>query len=316
LQETNRWELTTPVVLIVFNRPQLTQRLFEVLTQVRPPKLLIIADGPRADRPGEAERCRAVRDLVAEVSWPCEVLTNFAESNMGCRARIVSGLNWAFTLVEEAIILEDDILPALSFFRFCEEMLCRYRGDARVAMITGFNNSAHRARASHSYFFSELTHIWGWATWREAWQHYDEHMNSWPAVRDSGLLEEFFQKRSALRYWTAIFNSMYEGTGPNTWDYQWMFTNLCRRALSITPQVNLVRNTGFGEDGTHVTNANDAPVVPVEPLAFPLRHPPAMIASRSLDLLDQEVSGWHVPALPKRAWRKLRRLHRQRAVRA
>jgi hypothetical protein len=314
LDGNNAWRLTTPVVLIVFNRPELTRKLFDLLAGVQPQKLLIIADGPRAAREGEADRCRAVREIVTGASWPCEIITNFASENMGCRARIVSGLDWAFTLVDEAIILEDDILPDLSFFRFCEEMLLRYRGDPRVAMITGFNNSAHRGRTPYSYFFSELTHIWGWATWRESWAQYDEHIRSWPEIRDSGLLKEFFPERSAWRYWTSIFDSMHSGTGPNTWDYQWMYTNLCRRALSITPQVNLVRNTGFGEGGTHVTNPDDAPDVPVEALQFPLRHPPAMIASRSLDLLDQEISGWHVPGVPKRAWRRLRRMRRSMAV--
>ncbi len=252
--------------------------------------------------------------MATEIGWPCEVQTNFAGENMGCRARIVTGLNWAFSQVEEAIILEDDILPDLSFFRFCEEMLERFRDDPRVSMVTGFNISADRAATPYSYFFSELTHIWGWATWKRAWKHYDEHLTSWPEVKASGLLGEFFPKKSALRYWNAVFDSMHQGTGPNTWDYQWMYTNLCQRALSITPHTNLVANVGFGADGTHVTNPDDAPRVGIRELEFPLRHPPAMIASRSLDALDQQISSWHVPALPQRAWRKLGRM--QRRVRA
>lgn len=310
------WKLTTPVILLVFNRPALTRKLLERVALARPGRLLIVADGPRPDRVGEASRCEEVRRIASEVSWPCEVMTNFAPENLGCRARIVSGLNWAFSHVEEAIVLEDDILPDLSFFRFCQEMLERYRDDPRVNMITGFNHGADRAATPYSYFFSELTHIWGWATWKRAWQHYDEQLSTWPEVRASGLLGEIFPKKSALRYWTTIFDSMHEGTGPNTWDYQWMYTNLCRRALAITPGVNLVENGGFGEDGTHVTNPKDAPRVQVASLEFPLRHPPAMIASRSMDELDQQISGWHVPALPKRAWRKLGRIRRRLKVRA
>lgn len=308
------WPLRTPVVFLVFNRPALTREVFARIAAARPPKLLVVADGPRAGRAGEAALCEEVRQIATAVTWPCELLTEIAPENLGCRRRVVSGLDWAFAQVEEAIILEDDIVPDLSFFRFCEEMLERYRGDRRVSMITGFNHSADRARSPYSYFFSEMTHIWGWATWREAWAHYDEHLATWPAVRDSGLLHEFFPERSAQRYWHSIFDSMHRGDGPNTWDYQWMYANFCRRALTITPQVNLVRNTGFGAGATHSINPNGAPRVQTGELAFPLRHPPVMIASRSLDAIDQQLSGWHTPALPKRAVRKVGRMLAPRRV--
>ncbi len=311
---TEEQSFNTPVVFLVFNRPELTRAVFARIAQARPPRLLVVADGPRAERAGEAERCAEVRRIASAVDWPCEVQTNFAAENLGCRARIVSGLHWAFEQVEEAIVLEDDILPDPSFFRFCEEMLARFRDDERVSMITGFNLCADRRQPPYSYFFSELTHIWGWATWRRAWRHYDEHLSTWPEVRRSGMLREFFAEESALRYWNRIFDGMYEGTGPNTWDYQWMYTNLTRRSLAVSPGVNLVQNLGFGPDGTHVTSAEGAPRVRVGTMEFPLRHPPAMIASRSLDLLDQRLSAWHVPALPKRVVRKAQRVLRSAAA--
>ena len=228
--------------------------------------------------------------------------------NLGCRRRVVSGLDWAFEQVDEAIILEDDILPDLSFFPFCEEMLERFRGDDRISMITGFNITADRAQAPYSYYFSRLTHIWGWATWRDAWKHYDERLSSWPEIKRSELLREFFSGRTAVRYWTGIWEGMFQGNGPNTWDYQWMYTNLMRGALSVTPQKNLVQNLGFGADATHSKNSRNAPKVCVSPLQFPLQHPPAMIAARSLDELDEKISGWHTPALPIRGVRKTGRI--------
>ncbi|MGI4831781.1 MAG: glycosyltransferase family 2 protein [Janthinobacterium lividum] len=306
--EKGEQQLGTAVVLIVFNRPTLTRAVFDRIAQARPKQLLVIADGPRPDREGESALCAEVRRIATEVHWECELLLNFAEENMGCRQRVISGLDWAFEQVEEAIILEDDILPDPSFFLFCEQMLERYRGDPRVAMITGFNIAADQLQVPHSYYFSELTHIWGWATWRDAWRHYDPQMISWPAVRDAGMLREIFTEPSALRYWTPILEGMYQGHGPNTWDYQWMYTNLTRRCVSIVPQVNLVRNLGFGLDATHVTDAGGAPKVSVKTLQFPLQHPPAMIVSRSMDRLDQRISDWHVPSLPKRVFRKLRRM--------
>lgn len=315
--EANRAEpegqqLSTAVVFIVFNRPSVTRTVFERIAQARPKQLLVIADGPRANRVGEDELCAQVREIATAVDWMCDLQTNFAHENMGCRQRVISGLQWAFEQVEEAIILEDDILPDPSFFPFCEEMLARYRGDSRVAMITGFNIAADARQVPHSYYFSQLTHIWGWATWRDAWKHYDPEMTSWPAVRDAGLLREVFTERSAWRYWMPILDGMYQGRGPNTWDYQWMYTNLTRGSVSIVPGLNLVQNLGFGLDATHVTNADGAPKVRVRALRFPLQHPPAMIVSRSMDRLDQRISDWHVPSLPKRVVRKLRRLVEER----
>jgi hypothetical protein len=137
------WPLTesleTPVVFIIFNRPRTARIVFTAIAEAKPTRLLVVADGPRPSKPGEAKLCEEARALISAVDWPCEVHTNFAEENLGCQERIISGLNWAFSLVEEAIILEDDCLPDLSFFPFCREMLNRYRGDARVGSISGTN---------------------------------------------------------------------------------------------------------------------------------------------------------------------------------
>ena len=299
--------LETPVALIVFNRPRLTRAVFERIAEARPQRLFLIADGPRPTRAGEAQLCAEVREIVSAVDWPCEVHTNFAEGNLGCRQRIVSGLDWLFEQVDEAIILEDDILPDPSFFRYCQEMLERYRDDDRVSMITGFNIGAEEATVPESYYFSAMTHIWGWATWRRAWQHYDEHMSGWPEAKRSGALRRAFPANSAMRYWTPILEGMYRGVGPNTWDYQWMFTNIVRGSLSVTPRVNLIENVGFGADATHVTDSSGAPRVKVKELQFPLKHPAEVAASKELDAIDQRLSEWHRPAFPVRAVRKVGR---------
>lgn len=300
--------LDTPIALIIFNRPRLTRALFEQIARVRPRQLFLIADGPRESRAGEAELCEEVREIVSAVDWPCEVRKDFAEQNLGCKRRVVSGLNWLFEQVEHAIILEDDILPDPSFFRFCEEMLERYRDDDRVSMVTGFNIGADEAKTRDSYYFSALTHIWGWATWRRAWKHYDEHLSAWPAAKRSGALRRVFREPSAWRYWTPILEGMHRGVGPNTWDYQWMFTNILREGLAVTPCVNLIENVGFGADATHVTDSSGAPKVRVGQLSFPLSHPAEVVASQDLDAIDQRLSEWHRPALPVRAVRKLGRV--------
>jgi hypothetical protein len=273
----------TPVALFAFNRPDTTRRVFEAIAQVRPVRLLLIADGPRPGRPGEAEACQQVREIVGRVGWPCEVSINFAESNLGCRERMISGLNWVFSLVEEAILLEDDCLPDASFFPFCQELLERYRGDDRVAYISGCNLVQKELKTSYSYFFSQLGGIWGWATWRSEWQRYDRNLSDWPELRRERILSEIFDQPKMVAFWTRIFDAMHEDRGANTWDYQWLYTCLKNNSLIAVSSVNLVTNIGYGQDATHATEAAPGWILPGTSLTFPLRHPGSFIPSRSVD---------------------------------
>jgi hypothetical protein len=273
----------TPVALFVFNRPDTTRRVFEVITDVRPARLLLVADGSRPGKAGEAEICQQVREIVARVDWPCEVSTNFAESNLGCRERMISGLNWVFSLVEEAIILEDDCLPDASFFPFCQELLERYRGNDRVAYISGCNIVQKYLKTSYSYFFSQIGGIWGWATWRSHWQRYERHLSDWPELRNEKILSEIFDQPKVVVFWTRIFDAMHENGGANTWDYQWLFTCLKNNSLIAVSSVNLVANIGYGQDATHATEAVPRWILPATPMAFPLKHPPSYIPLRSVD---------------------------------
>jgi hypothetical protein len=184
----NSFQLSTPVAFIIFNRPDTTARVFEAIRRAEPPQLLIVADGPRVDRPSDVERCAAARAVIERVDWDCEVLTNYAEANMGLADRVSSGLDWVFSLCDRAIVLEDDCLPDPSFFRFCDELLDRYRDDERVMAISGDNFQLGRRRTRYSYYLSRYNHCWGWATWRRGWQHYDHRMQLWPLVRDGGWL--------------------------------------------------------------------------------------------------------------------------------
>jgi hypothetical protein len=223
------------------------------------------------------------------VDWPGVVQTNLAATNLGCRERVISGLNWAFSLVEEAIILEDDCLPDPSFFQFCDELLAKYRGDPRVAAISGSNLVAEHIKTEDSYYFSQLGGIWGWATWRSEWEQYDGNITNWPSVKRDGSLSEIFPNPKTVKYWTNIFDMVYEKRGPDTWDYQWLYLRLITNALSIVPRVNLVRNIGFGNDATH-TSEEDIRLSPVaSSISFPLRHPSSLTPLRSMDLRYQEL---------------------------
>ena len=276
--------LQTPVALVVFNRPDTTRRVFAAVREARPVKLLLIADGPRLDRPGEAELCDEVRGIVTAVDWPCEVHTNFSGPNLGCHPRVISGYDWVFSLVEEAILLEDDTLPDPTFFRFCQEMLERFRGDSRIAAVTGTNYVQDESSTIRdSYLFCIFGSLWGWATWRERWQEYDRHMEHWADLRETQALSRIFDDARTARWWTEIFDRAKEQGNRAAWDYLWQYTNLFRHRLTIVPNVNLVQNLGFGAQATHTKNENKRLMPAMRQMQFPLRHPAAVIWDRRFD---------------------------------
>jgi hypothetical protein len=280
--------LTTPVVLLIFNRPDLTRILFTSVARARPKKLLVVADGPRtAD---EADKCRQCRAIVEKVDWDCEVLTNFSKSNLGCKRRVSSGLDWAFSEVEEAIILEDDCFPHPTFFRFCQELLDFYRTDPKVMHIAGFNLSPI-PKMDASFLFSRLVPISGWASWSRAWQHNDLEMKQWPEYKQSDDLLYFGGQRD---YVCRSFEGVFSG-GVDTWDTQWAYSCTINYGLSIIPKTNLVRNLGFRPDATHTTGSDWRASIPVQGLRFPLRMPKNMnpdptFDERYLGLLSGDIS--------------------------
>lgn len=271
----------TPVVLVLFNRPELTARVFAEIARVQPSRLLAIADGPRPDRPGEDQQCALARAVLDRVDWPCTLETQFSDRNLGCRVRLATGLTWAFSRVDEAIILEDDCLPDPSFFPFCAELLARFRDDERIAQIGGINIQP-QPLAHASYYASRYNHIWGWASWRRAWQHYDVTMSSWPQLRDRDWLGERLGHRGLARYWSEIFERTYQGD-IDTWDYQWIFASWRQDMLTLLPAVNLVSNLGFGADATHTRGPNRFSACPTVPMRFPLCHPKTLVRDTEAD---------------------------------
>jgi hypothetical protein len=267
------FKLKKPVAFLIFNRPDTTERVFAEIAKAKPPKLLVVSDGPRADRPGEAEKVAAARAIINRVDWDCEVLTNFSDVNLGCKRRVSSGLDWVFAQVEEAIILEDDCLPDPRFFRFCQELLEYYRHHHRIGMIGGSNFQFGRRRNDDSYYFSKYFHIWGWATWRDRWVgSYDVTIAKWPHIRDEGWLSTIADGGREVTYWKKIFDLIYRGR-IDTWDYQWVFANWVKGRMSVIPAVNMISNIGFGKNATHTTGASDLANLVRVPSRFPLTHP-------------------------------------------
>lgn len=278
--------MNTPLVLFIFKRPQTTQKVFDVIRQARPKQLLVLADAPRKDRPDEAEKCAAARAIIDQVDWDCEIIRNYAETNRGVGNQFATGLAWVFEQVERAIILEDDCVVDPTFFPFADELLDRYQNDPRIFTISA-QNVQPRRNCRESYYFSRYPHIWGWATWRRAWQHYDYHMKRWEQLRQTPFLKELLVDSNTVHYWTEHFENAYNRTIQG-WDYQWTFASWLQGGLSIIPNVNMVQHIGFGEDSTHFQN-NDPRLInpPPEPIAFPLVHPPYVLRNVQADAFTE-----------------------------
>lgn len=247
--------------------------MLERILEYAPQRLLVIADGPRADRPDERKLCRQARALIDRARPLCDVVTNFAEDNLGLRRRLSSGLDWVFEQTERAIIVEDDCLPEPSFFRFCDEMLLRFADDPRIMMVSGDNFLPRNRKSRDSYYFSHYAHIWGWATWRRAWKLYDMSLSDWPARRDTDWLEKALDTPAEARYWREIFDRVYGGR-IDTWDYQWQYACLAHGGLSVVPARHLVTNIGLDTAATHTFGEGDRHFhARAEALPMPLRHP-------------------------------------------
>jgi len=268
--------MKTPVVFFIFNRPDTTLRVFEEIRKMRPSLLLIVADGPRENHPGDRDLCARTRATLEEVGWDCDVRRNYSPTNLGCRRRVSSGLDWVFQEVEEAILLEDDCLPEPTFFRFCEELLERYREDERIGQISGFNFQSGKRRAPYSYYFSRYYQAWGWASWRRAWKGYDVEMKRWPELRERGRLEDLLGSPHFVPYWRYVLEKVYRGE-IDTWDYQWMIHCWTQNRLAILPHANLVKNLGFDARATHTAGWRKFKDGKTEPMRFPMAHPPYVV---------------------------------------
>jgi len=292
----------TPVVLIAFNRPDVTRRTFAAIREARPPHLFLVCDGPRTDRPDDAAGVAAVRALFDDVDWPCEVDRRFSEQNLGVEANVELGLDHVFSQVERAVVLEDDCLADPTFFRYADQLLDRYAADQRVWQVAGNGlGVAESLFHGSSYAFSAWASVWGWATWADRWHR---HRELFPRTH-TGTGGEAPVRTAAVELGRAelvtsggrrhfVEAAASGDVFTHGWDKHWWLSIMSAGGVCVTPSHSLVENVGFGEGATH-TVGSGADYGVARPMAFPLVHPADVVVDvdveRELELILNRVGG-------------------------
>jgi hypothetical protein len=276
----------TPILLMIFNRPEYSFQTFESIRKAKPKQLFIASDGARKDKTGEKQIVEKLRkDIISKVDWKCEVKTLFRKENLGCRNAVSGAITWFFKNVEQGIILEDDCVPNQSFYPFCEFMLERYKDDTRISMISGTSYIFDKAQNYYKdYFFSKYYSIWGWATWRRSWNKLDLKMKDWEIYKDNNELYNLYKNDDWARRFTKMFNI---GNKINSWGIPWFYTCVFENTLSISPINNLISNVG--DIGTHKEEEGSDPFIKRKTKEFDtknIRHPKQVFPSRYLNNLQ------------------------------
>lgn len=284
--------LEVPVVLIIFNRPEKSERVFRQIARQRPKQLFIVGDGPRDGHADDVPLVREARRVMDWVDWACDVTPILSDTNLGCRRRILSGLDQVFAHVPQAIIVEDDCLPHDDFFDFTSQLLTRYINEPRVFSIGGHIWEYPDETMWDSYTFSKYFSSWGWATWADRWHHVDADMSLWPSLQRTEFLREWADSPMESVYWEHMFEMVYSKCEPLTeaWDYAVQFSMWLNDMLAIRPCVNLVSNIGLDGSATHTRG--DSPAVSgrlSRSIPQPLQHPMSIERDRGLDAHVNEV---------------------------
>ncbi len=278
-------DFSTPIVFIIFNRPGLTEEVFEKIREIKPSIFFVIADGPRKKNKNDQVLCKKTREIIEKVDWPCKLLKNYSDNNLGCGPRISSGLDWVFNQVEEAIILEDDCLPSNDFFFFCSDLLDYYKNNEKILNISGFSPPVDEIDIyPYSYYFSYFVGTWGWATWANKWKKINIEIKEWKNFKKTDWLNSKLENRSMLCYFRDCFNDV-EKEIISAWDIQFNFLLLKENLFTAKSSKNLVRNIGFNQkDATHTVFNSKLGGVSIETTQFPLSHPQSIEWNKKIDL--------------------------------
>ena len=278
----------SPVLFLIFNRPDTTKRVFEQIRAAKPPRLYIAADGPRKGSITDEQLCAQTRKITTGIDWDCGVKTLFRNDNAGCKNGVSAALDWFFEHESEGIILEDDCLPANSFFEFCDVLLEKYRTDDRVRHITGCNLQFGKKWGEASYYFSNRTHVWGWAGWKRVWNDYDLHLNNYREANVLRAMKNIYADDLVAAAWTAIFRDVKAGK-INSWAYPLDFCNFFNNGLVIIPNENLISNIGYSQNATNTLDEKSVYAnIPLGEITE-ITHPAFFVPQKEADLAIIEM---------------------------
>lgn len=270
--------MTTPVLLIIYNRPKVTKKQLYSLSKINLKNFYVFCDGP--SNVNEEKLVLETRELINNLTWKTNLKTNFQEKNLGCKNGVETALDWFFDNVEFGIILEDDCIPNKDFFKFTSDLLTRYKDDNRISIITGFNAGISLKNYSYSYYFSMYGGVWGWASWSNRWKEY-RNQDIKKLFNNKELISSLIKKGISKTYLKYVGLTM---SGKlDTWDYLWSFYNMSQNRLSIIPQKNLIRNIGFGHNATHTKIASNLTKIKHENIKNKISHPNFIFPSYLID---------------------------------
>ena len=251
------YPIYTPVLFLAFNRFEVAQEVFFAIRKAKPLKLYFAVDGARESHAGEKEKVDEIRSFVLNnIDWECEVKTLIRKENLGCKNAISSAIDWVFENEDTAIILEDDCVPSSSFFIFCQELLEKYNDNESIMHIGGSNFQDGILRGNASYYFSAITGIWGWATWKRSWAQYNPNADGAKDFIDSRRINKLLTARKTRKFWSRRFLAIESGNNKSGWDIPWAYSVIECAGLCITPNKNLISNVGFSASATHAFDEN------------------------------------------------------------
>lgn len=309
-----KYKPNTPLAIFCYNRPDLLEQILSQIEKLHVTTLFVISDGPNPKIKGDIVKVNSCRELIKNLDSVENIVRLYREVNLGIYRNIIEGIEFIFSQTDKCIFLEDDTLPDITFFRFCDEMLAKYEDNQKIMMIQGAPTMMPvimRSITKDSYFFSSYPSIaWGWATWRDKWQkYYDGDLKNWPLGTQQKKLLRSIGSRREYRFWAEQWNRV--KATMRTWDYQIMFAFFSYGLIAVVPKDNLVKNIGFNRsDATHAAGPSNWERLPLEQSAFPLKHPSRLTANLKYDKLRKN---YVAPSFQRRGLHKLKRslLNRQ-----
>jgi hypothetical protein len=274
----------TPILLLIFNRPDTTELVFNEIRKQKPKYLYIAADGPRKNNTTDADLCEKSIAIATNIDWDCEVKTLLREENLGCGAAPAQAITWFFENVEQGIILEDDCIPNDSFFNYCETLLDKYKESPNLMMICGTSYQPEPLNED-TYYFSKYPHAWGWATWKRGWIKYNFKIDDIDQETITSVIENTFSTNRERKLWKRNLRMIIEGL--DAWDYQWMYFIWKNDGLCITPWQNMISNIGFGPRATHTFDINSDQSNMIQHEIGEIKHPDFLAVNEKADKYER-----------------------------